>query len=360
MKPTSHLAALPAPHAGRVGWPWTEETPADAYAGRNDWPRISIVTPSFNQASYLEETIRSVLLQNYPNLQLIVIDGGSTDGSREILERYAPWLDHWESEPDRGQSHAINKGLARCTGEWFNWINSDDCLLPGALAAVGAADPAALNFSGPENTGPNLAETNLLGRTKVGPTFEDALVNHFICQQGLFLRTDAVRAQGGVREELHYVMDLDLFARVLLQGGPERIRETDVPLAFFRRHDAAKTSTASDRFFAEERRIMAGLGAVAGVSPQVLAHVVGSPLAFANPGAGRIDPQRLELELARKYWWNGTIESAWRTRNFALFKREAAAFRFAFPDLRGGRFSRLHFLSRLPEPVLRFVSHFRS
>ena len=105
---------------------------------------------------------------------------------------------------------------------------------------------------------------------------------------------------------------------------------------------------------------MAGLGIMAGVSPQVLTHVVGSPLTFAGPGAGRIDPQRLELELARKYWWNGTIESAWRTRNFALFKCEAAAFRFAFPGLRGGRFSRLHFLSRLPEPVLRFVSHFRS
>jgi len=117
---------LPPAAPGRTGWPWTEETDPAIYAGREDWPRISIVTPSFNQAQYLEETIRSVLLQNYPNLQYLVMDGGSTDGSVEIIKKYSPWIDHWVSEKDRGQSHAINKGLERCDGEWFNWINSDD------------------------------------------------------------------------------------------------------------------------------------------------------------------------------------------------------------------------------------------
>lgn len=97
------------------------------------WPKISVVTPSYNQEEFLEETIRSVILQGYPNLQYIVVDGKSTDGSAEILEKYDPWIDQWESEPDAGQSHAINKGFQRCTGEWGNWINSDDLLCQNAL-----------------------------------------------------------------------------------------------------------------------------------------------------------------------------------------------------------------------------------
>ena len=95
------------------------------------WPAISIVTPSYNQAAFLEATIQSILSQNYPRLQYLVIDGGSTEGSIDIIRKYAASLDYWVSEKDRGQSHAINKGLARCTGEIFNWINSDDLLMPG-------------------------------------------------------------------------------------------------------------------------------------------------------------------------------------------------------------------------------------
>lgn len=94
------------------------------------WPKISIVTPSFNQGQYIEETIRSILLQGYPNLEYIVIDGGSTDGAVDVIRKYEKWLTYWVSEPDKGQADAINKGLERCTGEIFNWINSDDILLP--------------------------------------------------------------------------------------------------------------------------------------------------------------------------------------------------------------------------------------
>src|SRR5687767_11527952 len=102
-------------------------------------PRITIVTPSFQQASYLEQTIDSVLSQGYPNLEYAVVDGGSTDGSVEIIKRYQKHLAYWVSEKDRGQTHAINKGMARATGEIRAYINSDDYYLPGTLQRVADA-----------------------------------------------------------------------------------------------------------------------------------------------------------------------------------------------------------------------------
>jgi glycosyltransferase involved in cell wall biosynthesis len=98
-----------------------------------EWPRISVVTPSFNQARFLEATLRSILLQGYPNLEYFVMDGGSTDGSVEIIRKYSPWLTRWVSEPDGGQSAAINRGLQLGSGLFTTWINSDDMLCNGAL-----------------------------------------------------------------------------------------------------------------------------------------------------------------------------------------------------------------------------------
>ena len=132
------LDELPPPPSGKAGWPWTEEGPPipDASAERQQWPRVSIVTPSYNQGRFLEETIRSVLLQGYPDFEYFIIDGGSADESLEIIRRYEPWLTYWTSEPDRGQSDAINKGWARATGDVVTYLNSDDCYLTGAVAKV--------------------------------------------------------------------------------------------------------------------------------------------------------------------------------------------------------------------------------
>lgn len=114
-----------------VGWPWTVEPHTASH--RVDLPRVTIVTPSFNQGQFLEETIRSVLLQSYPNLEYIIVDGGSTDDSVEIIRKYERWLTYWVSEPDRGQGSAINKGFRHSTGQIMGWLNSDDCLQLGAI-----------------------------------------------------------------------------------------------------------------------------------------------------------------------------------------------------------------------------------
>src|SRR5262245_2264682 len=113
------LSALPPPPPGRDGWPWTvaSDPLPETRPNGSAWPRISVVTPSYNQGRFLEETIRSVLLQGYPDLEYFVIDGVSTDESVAIIERYAPWLSFWVSEPDGGQVEAINKGIARATGD---------------------------------------------------------------------------------------------------------------------------------------------------------------------------------------------------------------------------------------------------
>lgn len=100
------------------------------------WPKISVVTPSYNQGQFIEETIRSVLLQGYPNLEFIIIDGGSTDNTIEIIKKYEPWIAYWISEPDRGQSHAVNKGISRATGDIVFWLNSDDIVLPEAFIRI--------------------------------------------------------------------------------------------------------------------------------------------------------------------------------------------------------------------------------
>jgi len=132
------LAELPPPPSGKTGWPWTVETQLPSVTTPNGlpWPKISIVTPSYNQGDFIEETIRSVLLQNYPNLEYIICDGGSNDATVEILEKYSPWLSFWQSKKDRGQGHAINLGFSLRSGDYLGWINSDDFYLPNCLQNI--------------------------------------------------------------------------------------------------------------------------------------------------------------------------------------------------------------------------------
>ena len=122
------LKDLPTPPEGKTGWPWTQQTEPlpDKMPDGSEWPRISIVTPSYNYGRFIEETIRSVLLQGHPNLEYIIIDAGSKDDTVEIIRKYEQYLTYWVSEADDGQADAINKGYQQCTGDIFVWLNADD------------------------------------------------------------------------------------------------------------------------------------------------------------------------------------------------------------------------------------------
>lgn len=230
------LSELPRPPSNRTGWPWTEEVSPAVYRGRAIWPRLSIVIPSFRQGAFIEEAIRSVLLQNYPSLELWVMDGGSTDATVDILARYSPWLAGHVIERDRGQTHALNKGYARATGEVYGWLNSDDYYLPGAFqAALRDFDGRAVMF-GDHRTYDEV--THEVRDTRLHPVcaFQVAITYTITCHAAFW----PAKAHLALDENLHFIMDADLFKRMALRGTP--YRHVRAFLGVGRLHGDAKTS----------------------------------------------------------------------------------------------------------------------
>jgi glycosyltransferase involved in cell wall biosynthesis len=210
----------------------------------SELPKISIVTPSFNQGQFIEQTIDSVLSQGYPSLEYIIIDGGSTDNSIEIIRKYEKHLHFWVSEPDRGQSHAINKGLKHCTGNVFNWLNSDDFYNPDALRIVAEhfENPHCDVFAGRSTKfGLNLAPTLSRGTVVFEGDLAKTIGRARIDQPETFFRLSKINELGGLNEKLHYLMDRDLWIKYLLKFNLNHFHQSQDVLVNFRLHTESKT-----------------------------------------------------------------------------------------------------------------------
>lgn len=245
-------------------WPWNhqvEQFPPTMPSGR-PWPRISIITASYNQGQFIEETIRSVLLQGYPNLEYIMVDGGSTDNTPKILKRYHSELSVCISEPDDGQSQALNKGFRLATGEILAWLNSDDQYLPDTLRDVALAFDSHStdmvvggcqiinNYARiPANASHHcilpMNQVTLLPFEKIVDFQGSWLKGNFFFQPEVFW-TQRIweKVGGGVDEKLHFAMDYELWLR--LAKVQARVLHIPVDLAIFRMHGNQKTIWSSD------------------------------------------------------------------------------------------------------------------
>lgn len=220
-----------------------------------DLPLVSVITPSYNQAAYLEATLRSVLEQNYPNIEYLVIDGGSNDGSVEIIQRYASRLSWWVSEPDGGQAEAINKGFARARGEFITWLNSDDLYLPGAIQsavetlqqqpALGMVYGNALTIDG------HGQPLNVLSFPDW--QLEDLLRFRIICQPAVFMRRTALLATGPLDQTFHFMLDHQLWLRLAARYPLAHLPEM---LAAARHHAQAKNAAQAAHFSTEILRLL--------------------------------------------------------------------------------------------------------
>lgn len=268
------LDELPPASSGEAGWPWTRESPRrlETMPPPLAWPRISLITPSYNQGQFIEETIRSVLLQGYPNLEYIIIDGGSTDNSVEIIKKYDAWLTYWVSEPDGGQTAALNKGFARATGEIYAYLNSDDVYTPGCLQRVAedflkdsAPSWHAYRVQDFSEAGPLTLYYAPVISEKLRPIEQDERALALITgetridwnallpwvlgriqlhQPGVFWSDQLHKEVGGFDSRYHYGFDRKFFMQIVARNHPLRTHLGE-PCARFRLHERSKSVISS-------------------------------------------------------------------------------------------------------------------
>lgn len=221
----------------------------------SDSPLVSIITPSYNQAAYIEYTIRSVLSQDYPEIEYILVDGGSTDGSLEIVGRYASRLAWWVSEPDCGQADAINKGLEHSSGDVIAWLNSDDLYLPGAVS--GAVEALQRNHEAGMVYGD--AVTIDAGGCPIKALrfpdwgLEELMSFRIICQPAVFMRRSALEQTGFLDTSYHYMLDHHLWMRIAAISSIAHIPQM---WAAARHHPAAKNVAQPSEFARDTLRLL--------------------------------------------------------------------------------------------------------
>ena len=240
----------------KSGWPWTEEgfRPSNVRSDDSPWPSITVVTPSYNQAAFLEETMRSVLLQAYPNLKYVVVDGESTDGSIDIIRKYESHLSRWISENDRGAADAIRKGFSGSNSDILGWLNADDLYLPDTLFRVAAGfkegvDVVYGNTYWIDSTGRRLGERRQTPFTSMGYLYGGADLQ----QPATFWRRALFEECGGMDPTFSFAFDTDLFCRFATRGA--RFHQIRSFVASFRIHEKAKSATEQEQCAMDLRRI---------------------------------------------------------------------------------------------------------
>ena len=237
------LDELPSPPPQKKGWPWTEAGTAQIRADPSErpWPRVTVVTPSLNQGQYIEEAIRSVLLQGYPDLEYIVMDGGSTDATVEVIRKYERWIAHWVSEPDAGQSQAINSGWARGSGKVLAYLNSDDAYLKDAIFSGVQALQATAEAGMAYGTAVVVDEAGReLRRWEAKPFSLRAMLleGNVVPQAAAFYTRRSLDTVGYLANDLEMIMDYELSLRVGLAFPSVCIPRM---LARFRDHPRSKS-----------------------------------------------------------------------------------------------------------------------
>ena len=247
----SLINILPDHASNKKDWPWKVETEASIYDETTSWPKISVITPSFNQGNFIEETARSVILQNYPNFEYFIVDGGSTDNTINIIKKYEKYVTKWVSEKDEGQSDALNKAFNWCTGDLICWINSDDYFYPGAFLKIAEKYLTCNKTETSIITGNTISidkESNSLANsTKSYFPFNTpadlTLINHskwYLPQpSSFFLRAKIIQTGFFLRKDLHYQMDRDIIYRLLKIG---KLVLIDEDIATYRVHEESKTT----------------------------------------------------------------------------------------------------------------------
>jgi glycosyltransferase involved in cell wall biosynthesis len=251
--PCATLRELPPAPAGRTGWPWDAESPPPPplMPDGRAWPTLTVVTPSYNQGRFIEETIRSVLLQGYPALEYVIIDGGSRDQTIDVVRRYARFIDHWVSEKDSGQADALNKGFRRAGGNWVGWQNSDDYYARDAFAAAARAaaehSEASVIYGSVElcDGGSRITGSYPTGPFDLQKMFPWA--NMF--NQSMFFHGRVFDAGIFLDENLKHYVDHDFFWRLILADF--KFHYVPELSAVFRIHDEAKGATQQEIAAAE-------------------------------------------------------------------------------------------------------------
>lgn len=259
-------------------------------------PKITIITPSYNQGQFIEETILSVINQGYPNLEYIIIDGGSTDNTVDVIKKYEKYIHYWVSEKDTGQANAINKGLKIATGQIINWLNSDDVLLPGALALVAqrfAEHPGAIIIHGRIQY---FGAASYYSQNIPQKDLEIRYAAH-ICmpQPACFFKKKLIDEQGLLDESMHFSMDTDLYVRA---GLHYQLAQVDDVFAKFRLHESSKSVSVFNKTFLEDNkrifsRVLSTLSATSEIEGLKKLGLFVEPDYFYSPPAKHFDTNKL-------------------------------------------------------------------